>query len=551
MTTTVPSVPEPISKPVQPHQPPLRSTRLIAMALTAFLLIVYASFPTRNHYWDGIGFALNIEGAGQNAEGLLLDDHHTDGATSIYFNPNHLLHNLIGYLIYTPIHALLPDVRALEVLRAISMLSSVATVLLVFLMLTRLSRDLRFSVWMALLMAFSATWWKFSTDANAYVPSVFLLVLCGFLLTNPRRRPQAVTIGLLHALSILVHQISVLFFPAALVAIWSHSYWSSAGEKRRATLAYALTASLTVVAAYSWVWFGVLDRGWSLHGLMSWITSNGADTFAFRSASSNALESLRSSVRVFFGGRISLALAFVEKPLLLVLVGMMLTALAYFVISLRKALGVPRRAVREPWFVEPVELDPRKFLVTWAAGFAAFLFIWLTEYPYYRLYYLPAVILLLGLALNRPRLPIARHRLTALAAFVCFMSVFNFTFLIYPYSKVEATPPIRLAVGANDAWNENALVLYKEFTCDNWMMRYFNPQTTWRQVDFADSDNVERQLRAAFQDGRTVWLDTAALGHLAASDEARQRLKKYGSLSRPWGISSQKHYIQFSQLLVD
>ena len=529
----------------------MESIRLIAVALAIILLIAYASFPTKNHYWDGIGFALNIEGAGQNADGLVLNDHTADGVGRIYFNPNHLFHNLIGYLIYTPTHVVLPSVRALDVLRAISIFSSVATSLLVFLILARSSRDLRFSAWMTLLMAFSATWWKFSTDADAYIPSVFLLVFCGFLLTNPGRRPPVVMIGLLHALGILVHQISVLFFPAVVVAIWSHSCWSDSRKRRRSALTYALTASVPVISAYLGVWLGVLDRPWSLQEFMKWTTSNGSEEFAFHSAASNAIETIRSSARVFFGGRISHALAFVEKPLLVVLVCLMLAALAYLVVGLAQAWRAPRRVVSEPVLIESMENGSWRFLVTWVVGFAAFLFIWLTEYPYYRLYYLPPVILLMGLALKRTHRPIERHRMSSLTAFVCFMAVFNFTFLIYPYSKIEATPPINLAVGAKGIWHENVLVLYKDFTCDNWMMRYFNPHTTWRKVDFTDRDDLARKLRAALQNGNTVWLDTTMLGHLTSSGEAREALEAFGRLSSPWGISNLKHHIQFAELLVD
>ena len=127
--------------------------------------------------------------------------------------------------------------------------------------------------------------------------------------------------------------------------------------------------------------------------------------------------------------------------------------------------------------------------------------------------------------------------------------VFNFTFFVYPYAKVEATPPIKLAVDAKAIWKDNVLVLYKDFTCDNWMMKYFNPHTTWRQVDFSDQDDLARQLREAFQDGRIVWVDTTVLGHLASSPGVGQWLQNYASLSGTWGISNRKHHIQFAQLL--
>jgi len=512
-------------------------TRL-TFGLAILLLLVYAAFPTRNYYWDGIGFALNIEGAAQDSGELAVRKHQM-GGSRIYFNPNHLLHNLLGYVIYVPVHELFPTVRALDVLVAVNMVFSTITATLVFLMLARWSGDLRLSLLLTLLMAFSATWWKFSTDANAYVPSVSLLMACTFLLSDPLRRPPVAAIGLLHAVSILVHQISVLFFPAAVVAIWTHSYWCRGKRKRKAAAVYTLAAGVPVIAAYFWVWFGVLDREWSLRAFLTWITYNGSDVYAYRSAVSSVLESLRSLMKVFFGGRISLALRIVETPLLVLMLAVMLAALAGLVAGIRKMRTEPSR-------IEPSldERFSRKFLTTWVGGFLIFLFFWLTEYPYYRLFCLPALILLLAVPVKR--FPLAMNPMTA---FVMFLATFNFTFMIYPYSKAESTPPIKLAGEAKAIWKSNVVVLYKEPTCDNWIMQYFNPNTNWRRVDFNDRDQVAHHIREAFRSGQSVWLDTSVLGHLRSSPELLRWLQGHAAMSEAWGISNGRHHIQFAELV--
>ena len=510
-------------------------TRL-AFGLGILLLLVYAAFPTRNHYWDGIGFALNIEGAAQG-ESELADPM---GGTQIYFNPNHLLHNLLGYVVYVPVHKLFPAVRALDVLVRVNMLLSAIAAMLVFLMLARWSGDLRLSLWLTLLMSFSATWWKFSTDANAYVPGVFLLVACTFLLSDPLRRPPVALIGLLHAAGILVHQISVLFFPAAVLAIWTHSYWCSGREKRKAAAVYTLVAGVAVIAAYLWVWFGVLNREWSPSAFLTWITYNGNEVYAYRSAVSNVLESLRSSMKVFFGGRISLALKIVEVPVLALGLAAMLAALAYLVAGIRKMRAEPSR-------IELSSLDQRfsrKFLYAWTGGFFVFLFFWLTEYPYYRLFCLPALVLLLAVQVKQH--PLAMN---PMKAFIIFLVAFNFTFMIYPYSKVESTQPVKLASEARAIWKSNVVVLYKESTCDNWIMQYFNPQTNWRLVDFTNLDQVAHDIREAFQNGQSVWLDTSVLGQLESSPELLRWLQGHAAMSKAWGISNARHHIQFTELL--
>lgn len=527
---------------------PTQSSISTVIALAVFLLIVYGCFPTKNHYWDGIGFALNIEGLGENAQGLVPHQSYLRGISGIYFNPNHLFYNLAGYLLYEPLHAAFPSLRAHDMLRAISVFMSIATACLLFVSLNRWSRNSRLSVWLTLLMAFSATWWKFSTDADAYVPSTFLLMLGMFLMTNPSQRPSGWKIGLLHAMSMLLHQIAIFFLPAAIVGLWLHPYWLERSEKQRAVCGYLLAAAIPVAAAYVWVWFGMLNGRLSSHQFLTWLTSNGGDVYSFQSVGANALESLRSLLRVFFGGRVRLALEFMNRPLLVALVGVMVLSLTRFMWTLGRQVAA-RRLARFNHRGEPV-LPAMRFLVVWAGVFTTFQFIWLTEYPYYRLFYLPAVVFLIGSLIQRARSSLRNQATAPLAAFVVFMAAFNFSAYIYPYAQEAATPPIRLANQASTIWKGDEVILYKEFTCDNWMMRYFNQRTTWVKTDLADQEGLARHLSAALAKGQNVWVDTTLMGQFKTMPQMRDWFQKFGGLSQPWGLVNEKHYIQFSQVLL-
>ncbi len=518
-----------------------RSAWRTMLVLATLLLVIYAWFPTRNHYWDGIGFALNIEGLGEDRQGVVRNQGDFKGISSIYFNPNHLFYNLIGHLIYKPLHTVFPKLRAHDMLRGISSLLSVGTACLLFLALFRWCKDSRLSLFLTLLMALSATWWKFSTDANAYVPSAFLLMLATFQLTNPTRRPSGWQVGLLHALSMLLHQVSIFFLPAAVVGLWIHSCNQGRQEKKRAVLWYLLAAGIPVAAAYAWVWFGLLGEGLSSERFIAWLTSNGGDTFAFKSIGANALESLRSLLRVFFGGRIKLALAFVEFPILVALGCVMFSSLLWLLWSLRQHVGAVNlsQSSREP-------LPPAmKFLAVWAGVFTVFLFVWLTEYSYYRLFYLPAVIFLIGVGVVR----LGGQATTILGAIVVFMATFNFTAYIYPYAQDAATPPVRLAKDAAAFWTGDVVVLYKDFTCDNWIMRYFNPDTVWIQADLSNQETFNAYLQSAKVRNQQVWVDTTLLGHLKYKPEIHDWLLDYGKISKPFGLVSKKHHIQFVQVV--
>lgn len=64
-----------------------RSGLIIAL----IALAIYAGIPTRNFYWDGVGFAQAIESGG--------------AAPNLLLNPNHLIYNLVGYLLWNALAA--------------------------------------------------------------------------------------------------------------------------------------------------------------------------------------------------------------------------------------------------------------------------------------------------------------------------------------------------------------------------------------------------------------------------------------------------------------
>src|SRR4051812_15262703 len=78
-------------------------TRVSPLAIAAVVLIIYLAIPTRNYYWDGIGFAQNIEDASGLSPSLL--------------HPNHLIYTATGYLEYHLVHLLGFQMRSLTVLR--------------------------------------------------------------------------------------------------------------------------------------------------------------------------------------------------------------------------------------------------------------------------------------------------------------------------------------------------------------------------------------------------------------------------------------------------
>ena len=501
--------------------------RRLGLCLMVLILLVYCLFPTKNHYWDGIGFALAIEGS--------------RGLTQALFNPNHLFYNFFGYSIYHSVHWLLPELRALSMLSAFSIGLSVASAYLLFSMLMRSLGDRYLSAWLTLLFAFSATWWKFSTDANVYVPSVFFLLLAAWKLQT-QTKPNWVLIGTIHAISMLLHQIAVFFFPVVVAVIYRDPLKRGVKTVWRNVLVYTSVASGTVVLAYCWVWFWVLKRT-DGPAFLNWVLSNGREEFAFVSAAHTVWETVRSSVRVFFGGRFSLVLTHVEVPLQVILGILIVCSIFLLTFTVWDAFKPSAKVVGFPAGDHSDDMIP--VLLTWIGSFAAFLSLWLTSYPYYRLFYLPALILLLGVLLKRHGNSFASGHSFRLASFVVVMILINFTFLIYPYSKTEATPPVHLAVKANEIWHDD-VIYFSEFNCDNWIFKYFNKRTTWRPVTLKDLQVLTDELKYLKSQGTRTWFDATALDQISESEELSEWFGRRIQPLQSYGLSDRKHRIQFS-----
>jgi len=178
------------------HQPLLR--RAVGVSFFSGTALVYFIFPTRNYYWDGISFAAAIETAAR------LD------ATLIH--PHHLLYNVLGYLLYRLAEDAGLHVRAVAVLQFSNCMFSVICALLIARLLKRTLRTTALSYLLVAGFSFSATWWKYSTDADAYVLSLLCMLACVNLLLGVERI-RVLPLVLAHVGGMCFHQLAVFLFP--------------------------------------------------------------------------------------------------------------------------------------------------------------------------------------------------------------------------------------------------------------------------------------------------------------------------------------------------
>ncbi|HEX8494757.1 MAG TPA: hypothetical protein VF658_18070 [Pyrinomonadaceae bacterium] len=504
---------------------------LVPWITCAVVLLVYLCFPTKQYFFDGVDFAWTIESAPALDTSLI--------------HPNHLFYEGFGYLIYRAVRGIGLEARALTVLQITNSFLSALAALVLFHILRLTALSLYLSAALTFLFAFSATWWKFSIDANAYVPSV-LFILLSFYLILPDNKQRPLVLALCYSLSMCFHQLAVVFFPVLVLGLFWQTPAQAARQRVLTVLKFSIAAFVLTFGLYYYFFYlatGTLD----FSSLMRWITSFSPDASFSFNAGSNLSYTLRGFTRLFFGGRFNL-LRGITNPFIVVLMIVLaiLVALLFLTVirNLRELKTRWQRAINYDSRLKPVLL----LCVLWISVYTAFLFVWLPHHTFYRLFYLPALILLIGILLARGESLLPPARTYALALIVAVMSLCNFLFLIFPYSHVEKYPPLALALEMNRVWPRGTVIYYYLTNADASLFRYFNPPTVWKQLKTGTTDELENELRSIYSAGGTVWLEVTAIEQLLSQPQGAAWLSAHAREESRRELVDKAYKIKFVQI---
>jgi len=465
--------------------------------IALFAFGVYLLFPTRDFYWDGVGFAKAIESSRGSPDALL--------------HPNHLLYNLMGYAAWRTAVAAGMAARALYVLQALNGLFAAASIYLVWRIVAELTQSTRRSVWCALLFAFAAQWWRFATDANAYVPSIFFLLLT-FRFLLPSRHPRPWAAGLAHAAAMLFHQLAFFFFPAAIAGFLYRprlENGENAGRGRMSLVAKYCSIAIPVTSAAYLGAYALVRPYIGGTQFWDWITVRSQDaSFTFELAR-NLRYAVRGTLRLFFGGRVNQV-----QPDVVVVAGA-LAFCASVALVVRYFVRTRGTSAEEQAKTEPPRLHTwlavnRPGLI-WILVYMVFLFIWLPQNTFYRLFYWAPLVFLLSTLPFRHR-----HREQLLALLAAMVCLWNFTVLIYPHSKTSANEVLTFALKHRRDWPPGSIILYGNSHSDLWLISYFNPQVSWIELSSPQTDKVESGRQEAVRNGQPLWLEGTGYDFLAA-----------------------------------
>lgn len=235
------------------------STLLLGFGLWLLCVFIYLSHTPLNFTYDGMVFASRVE-----RSNVPLWD---------MFHPHHLIYIYLGrlFFLWGINHGATWD--GLVALQSFDLITGSVGVLIAFGLLVRVTDDRLISALSALGLAFTFSYWYFSTSPGVRVLATVTPLFAWYILTYIKKnRPLfGIWLGLAHALAVLGHQTNTLLIPAFLGGIWLIEE-KSFGDKIKISLYYLCSLTMAVLGVYGYVgryaWHTLTYASW-----MWWVFS--------------------------------------------------------------------------------------------------------------------------------------------------------------------------------------------------------------------------------------------------------------------------------------
>jgi hypothetical protein len=216
------------------------STFFLGSGLWLLCLFVYLSKIPLNYTYDGMVFASRVE----NDHARLWD----------LFHPHHLLYTFLGRMVFLWGKAHGATWDGLATLQFMDIAIGLSGVLIAFHLLVRETGNRLVAALTALGLAFSFSYWYFSTSPGVRIFASVTPLFAWYVLTYLKdHKPWfGLVVGSAHALAVLGHQTNLYLGPAFLAGIWCISN-KSLMERLKASLYYLFALGFWVLAVYGFV----------------------------------------------------------------------------------------------------------------------------------------------------------------------------------------------------------------------------------------------------------------------------------------------------------
>lgn len=468
-------------------------SRRPALFIGLLALGLYLSTLTADYYWDGLAFAVRIERVARRGQGF-----------DLLFHQNHLIYNAIGYVFYIIPNSLGLAVRALTMLQIMSALSCALGVAMFFRMTLRISGNLYIAGVGSALLAVSTGWWKSATDADAYSLSIALVLVCINAVLS--EKPRWHVAGLALAGAMLVHELACLCYFAAIAAVFLNE---KIDKRVMFALKFSLLAGGVTVVAYYVCAAMIFDIASPLE-IIRWAASN-----PYGVPFSNPIKELpvfpKRQLDLVFGHSLRTFRRLGGIPeWSFAIIGVAAAFASLAILKRRSNIG---EVARSFWRSNRDRNGAwRRMIIlifVWMFPYVLFLLTWEPYLLYYRLYYLPSLVLVFVLALTNYHRKTKRPASGAGALLVLALGFCNLAFFIGPHMRSSSNPLIDAARKANEKWNDRTVIYSIDDGVADGSFRYFNPKTEWRAGTPKAIKRLDEEIERIYAEGGSVWVSTA------------------------------------------
>ena len=177
----------------------------ISIIISLLFSVIYAAFPSRMHFADGLYYAFHLE----------------DFPISHSWHQHHLIWLPLMHLIYGALHAILPSISAMTFLQVSNAIMGGLIIFTLIQLVRRISGSNLAGNIAGLALGFTWGMMNYAADANIYILILLLMLFTGLIITrrDTMSIKQAYLATVLMILISLLHQIGFFFSFAILAAI--------------------------------------------------------------------------------------------------------------------------------------------------------------------------------------------------------------------------------------------------------------------------------------------------------------------------------------------
>jgi hypothetical protein len=433
----------------------------LPVILGSAFTVLYALFPSKMHFVDGVGYAWDIENLHMSYE----------------WHPHHPIWLPIMHMLFHTVKLVFPSLRSIAFLSFLNAILGGLSIILLVNLIRKLCRNMGIALLAGLFIGVSWGMMQYCCDVNIYmIEIVILLGIIHILISQDILTFRSALLStFLVLLACLIHQMAFFFSIVVLIGIIVRM---PAGQKFKTAILCAITYAVLITLLNLVVYLvakPLVEIEMNV-SFMEWLTAYGSNpswwTIAEEGFSRAQAIFHISQVNLFFHTPNADAIYYdshfndpaVFRPVYTIFHVLVSGFILWEIIDLfrtRKRNSTFRQC--------------RIILVSWFMIYFLFNQVYCAFEIHYKMFYLFPFLMLIAFRLNEINQRILKPLMVVLTLAACFIGVWNFETAMYPNSKPETNSNLRYALELSSITQPGDLVIFsRQQYYISWLFKYYS-----------------------------------------------------------------------------